>query len=274
MRALLVCSFVATLSVTVSSAPAEDPATSTSAGDLAAAVKRLAEAPNYAWTTELRVVNSSIPRMANGATTPTEGASERDGFTFINHKVGEAWQPAAKLGGHEVTRDPEGNWISWDEAFARLGTSGVANVRVKAAPSDPSHPAQHWNEVGTGRLAPVAELGQLLPKARHVVRTGDGLTFDLDVEDALAILPFYTPVARRPNGNAAPMPTGVAATVTLWLSGGLPERYVVRVEGKLIDRRGDNVSVSRTANVTISGIGTTKVDLPESAKQKLRNLAR
>jgi hypothetical protein len=47
------------------------------ADDLAAAVKKLAAAPNYSWTTTTEMANSQFPAM------PADGVAEKDGFSIV-----------------------------------------------------------------------------------------------------------------------------------------------------------------------------------------------
>jgi hypothetical protein len=73
---------------------------------------------------------------------------------------------------------------------------------------------------------------------------------------------------RRREGQEAPKIEGAKGSVKFWIKDGVLTKYETKVQGKVTagDREND---VDRTTTVEIKDAGTTKLEVPDEAKQKL-----
>src|SRR4051794_33343713 len=75
--------------------------------DIAAAAKKLGEQANYGWTTTVVVPEGS--RFRPG---PTEGKTEKDGFTHLKVSVGDSPTQAVLKGDKAAVTNADGGWQS------------------------------------------------------------------------------------------------------------------------------------------------------------------
>ena len=69
------------------------------------AAKKLGEKPNYSWKATVVVPEGSQFRPG-----PTEGKTEKDGFTYVMMSFGDNLTEAVLKGGKAVVTNQEGNW--------------------------------------------------------------------------------------------------------------------------------------------------------------------
>src|SRR2546422_10105935 len=75
------------------------------------AAKQLGEKPNYSWKATVVVPEGSQFRPG-----PTEGKTEKDGFTYVMMSFGDNLTEAVLKGGKAVVTNQEGNWETVSEA--------------------------------------------------------------------------------------------------------------------------------------------------------------
>jgi len=91
------------------------------------------------------------------------------------------------------------------------------------------------------------------------------LTGELKPEAAKEFLEFVAPAFQ---GQEPPKIADPEGSARFWIQDGMLKKYEFSAHGRII--RGDQESqASRTTQVEIKNIGTTKLDVPEAAKQKL-----
>src|SRR5262249_258208 len=100
--------------------------------DVTSATKKLAAAANYTWKTTVTVPDSSRFRAG-----PTEGKTEKDGFTHLTLRVGEATTEAAMKGKKAAATNRDGDWQSVEdmensEGPGRFLGRMVRNLKVPA----------------------------------------------------------------------------------------------------------------------------------------------
>lgn len=200
--------------------------------DITNAAKKLAEKPNYSWRTTV-----VVPESAQFKPGPTEGKTEKDGFTHLTMSFGDNTTQAVIKGDRAAVTNPDGGWrslaeLEGEEGPARFLARFIRNFKV---------PAAHATE--------------LAEATRDLKKEGDAFSGDLTETGAKAQFRFGT--VSNPKGS-----------VKFWLNDGALSKYEFKVQGK-VDFNGNEVDVDRTTTVEIKAVGETKVEVPEEAKKKL-----
>ena len=204
--------------------------------EVAAAIKKLGE-QSYSWTSTPKTEGSESARRQG----PIEGKTEKGGFTYLKGSVGEtSYEVASK--GDKMAVNYDGDWHS----AADLGDDSRALQRLKALKK------------------PVEEAESLAGKVTELKKDSDGVySGDLEAEAAKAL---FALLGRR--AAEAPSAKGSAK---FWVKDGQLTKYEFGVRGKITvggeDKR--EVDISRTTTVEIKDIGSTKISLPDDAKDKL-----
>ena len=208
--------------------------------DINAAAKKLGEAANYSWKTTVVVPEGS--RFRPG---PTEGKTEKDGFTHLTVSIGDSPMQAVLKGDKAAISNPDGGW----QSLAELETAeGPARFKAMAV--------RYFK-------GPVALAAELAAGAKELSKDGDAWSGELTEDAAKTLLTF----GRRPGGDG-PTVSDAKGSVKFWLKDGVLSKYEATVSGKVTFNENER-DVSRTMTTEIKDVGTTKVDVPEEAKKKL-----
>jgi hypothetical protein len=119
---------------------------------------------------------------------------------------------------------------------------------------------------------PAQEIDLMLNSGEKLKKNGDVISGDLP--DSLAKKLFEDSEKRSRKEEAADRKSvrkeakATHGNVTLWIKDNLVTKYEVRLIGK-IDVDGKETEVIRTRTIEIKDIGTTKIDVPQKARQKL-----
>ena len=208
------------------------------AAEVKAAAKKLAGKPSYSWT--------STPKSESGNTPgsgPTEGQTEKDGFTYVTFSIGNNDVELA-FKGDKAAIKREGEWQASDQLE---GDSAWIARRLKQF------------------KAPAAEAEDLLEKVEDL-KKGDNGVYTGDLTEA-GVKDLFSRLRRR---EAGPTPEGAKGWAKFWITDGVLSKYQYKVQGKLTvgeDKR--EMEINRTTTVEIKDVGTTKVKVPEEAKKKL-----
>lgn len=200
--------------------------------DITSAAGKLAEKANYSWKTTV-----VVPESAQFRPGPTEGKTEKDGFTHITMSFANNTTQAVLKGDKAAVTNPEGAWQSLAELDNNEG------------------PGRFLGRMLRNFKTPAAQAGELASAAKELKKDGDTYSGDLTEEGAKAQFRFGT--VSNPKGS-----------VKFWVKDGALSKYEFKVQGK-VDFNGNEVDVDRTTTVEIKDVGTTKVDVPEAAKKKL-----
>src|SRR2546425_10077965 len=73
--------------------------------DIIAAAKKLGGQANYSWKTTV-----AVPESAQFKPGPTEGQTEKDGFTHLTLSFGDNTTQVFMKGDKKVVNDPDGGW--------------------------------------------------------------------------------------------------------------------------------------------------------------------
>jgi len=200
--------------------------------DVIAAAKKLAEKSNYSWKTTV-----VVPESAQFKPGPTDGRTEKDGFTHVTMSFGDNQTQAAMKGDKAVVTNQDGDWQLASELEGGEGRGRFLGRMVR------------------NLKAPAAQAIELAGVTKELKKDGDVYSGDLTAEGAKAQFRFGTA-------------SGAKGSVKFWVKDGVLSKYEFKVTGK-VDFNGNEVDVDRATTTEIKDVGTTKVNVPEAAKKKL-----
>ena len=213
--------------------------------EVTAAAKKLGDAANYSWKTTV-----VVPESAQFKPGPTDGKTEKGGFTHIKSTFNDNEVQAVSKGEKTAfIRDGE-----WQVAGEGQGGGGGGGGRG-----------------GGGMLrntrVPAVQAAELAAGVKELKKEGDVISGDLTEEAAKALMRF-----RRGGGGGGggegPAISNAKGSVKFWVKDGVLTKYEFKLSGKM-DFNGNEIDRDQTSTVEIKDVGTTKVEVPEAAKQKL-----
>ena len=208
---------------------------------VATATRQLGDKPNYGWTTNIR----------DGGSNPVEhppivGKTDKSGLICLRFMNGGI-PSEVYMNGQKGTVGGPTVWRTFDEVAKSGGfAAGVVGM------------LRSWK-------TPVAEATDLLGKVKNVKEVDGVMSGELNADAAKPLLEFIAPTFQ---GQAPPKIADPEGSVKFWIQDGMLKKYELSIQGRVI--RGDQESqASRTTLVEVKNIGTTKLEVPEEAKQKL-----
>ena len=230
MKSLLVCS---TALLAASSLLAADK------DDVTAASKKLADADNYSWTTTVDTSSQFKPG-------PTHGKIEKGGFAWVEFSMRDNTVEAVLKGAKGAIKTEDG-WQSLEDAAKDTGGNNPGRfmaVRLR------------------NFKAPALEAEELAGKVKELAKGDEAYSGDLTQEGAKSLMTF----GRR--GGQAPEVSNAKGSAKFWIKDGAITKFQYKVTGT-ISRNGNDTDIDRTTTVEIKDVGTTKVTVPDEAKNKL-----
>ena len=200
--------------------------------EITAAAKKLGDKPNYSW--KATVV---VPDDAQFKPGPTEGKTEKNGFTLVTMSFGENTTQAVLKGDKAAVTNRDGEWQSVADLDSAEGRGRFLGRMVKNIKT------------------PAEQAAELAAATKNLKKDGDVYSSELTDEGAKA--QFRIAAASSAKGS-----------VKFWLKDGALTKYEFKLKGT-VDFNGNEVDVDRTTTVEIKDIGTTKVNVPEAAAKKL-----
>ena len=200
--------------------------------DVLAAAKKLGGEANYSWKTTV-----VVPESAQFKPGPTQGQTEKDGFTHLTLSFGDNTTQAVLKGDKAAVTNPEGGWQSLADLDNAEG------------------PGRFLGRMIRNFKVPAAQAAELATAAKELKKDGDVYSGDLTEDGAKAQFRFGT--VSNPKGS-----------VKFWVKDGALTKFEFKVTGK-VDFNGNEFDVDRTSTVEVKEVGTTKVNVPEEAKKKL-----
>ncbi len=200
--------------------------------DVMGAVKKLSDQANYSWKTTV-----VVPESAQFKPGPSEGQTEKDGFTHLTLSFGDNTTQAVMKGDKAVVTNPEGGW----QPLADLdNTEG---------------PGRFLGRIIRNFKVPAAQARELATFAKELKKDGDVYSGDLTEEGAKAQFRFGTV-------------SNAKGSVKFWVKDGALTKFEFKATGK-VDFNGNEFEVDRTWTIEVKDVGSTKVNVPEEAKKKL-----
>ncbi len=214
--------------------------------ELIAAVKNLADSPNYSWTTKVEGGFSA----GSG-----EGKTEKDGATSLAVTLGDdSYQVIIK--GDKAAAKGTGGWASLAELNrdAEEEGTGFSPERFLAAS------IEHFK-------TPAAQAKDVCDEIDEVQKSGDVFKADLKPETIKKLLSFLRrrAVAANPAQIEVKDPRG---TARFWVRDRVLAKMEVHLQGA-VKFNSNERTIDRTTITTIKDVGSTKVVVPEESREKL-----
>lgn len=207
--------------------------------DILGAAKKLGEKENYSWRSTV-----VVPEDAPFKPGPTEGKTEKDGYTTLSLSVGDNTIKAVLKAGKATATDQEGAWQTISEMENGEGMMPFLAMRLRAYKT----PAEQASEIVAGSVG--------------LKKDGDVYASDLTEEGAKKLL------AMRPSQGEGPKVSNAKGSVKFWVKDGALTKYETKVKATM-SFNGNDFDQDRTTTVEIKDVGTTKVSVPDEAKKKL-----
>jgi hypothetical protein len=216
--------------------------------DVKAAARKLADQSNYSWKTTVVVPEGGGGNRFRPG--PTEGRTEKDGYTFLSMTFGDNTSEAV-LKGDKGAAKMEGEWQSLSE-LAGDGQPGPGTFMARRL---------------RNYKTPAAEAEDLAGKTKDLKKDGDMYSGELTEDGAKSLLTFG---GRRQGtgGQGPPEPKNAKGSVKFWLKDGQLAKCEYKVSGT-INFGGEDRDIERTTTIEIKDVGKTKIEVPEDAKKKL-----
>ena len=212
--------------------------------EISSAAKKLAQADNYSWKTTVESPGGNNRFRAG----PTDGKTEKDGYTVLTMTRGDNTSHAVLKGSQGALKAPDGDWQSLADAEKDDGGGGFNAARFMAM-------------MLRNYKTPAAEVESLAAKTKELKLSDDAYSGDLTEEGAKSLLSFG-------RGGNGPEVSEAKGSVKIWLKDGAVAKYQYNVQGH-VEFNGNGRDVNRTTTTEIKDVGTTKVEVPEEAKKKI-----
>ena len=203
------------------------------------AAKKLGEKSNYSWKTTV-----VVPESAQFKPGPTEGKTEKDGFTCVKMSFGGNTTELVKKGEKVAFTNRDGDW------------------QTPADVENDQGPARFMAGMARNFKAPTAQAAEVAGATKELKKEGDVYAGDLTEQGAKDLMRF-----RRGGGNG-PEIKDAKGSAKFWVKDGVLSKYEYKVTGSM-NFNGNDIDVDRATTVEIKDIGSTKVEVPEGAKKKL-----
>jgi hypothetical protein len=206
--------------------------------DVISAAKKLGDQTNYSWK-----VTVVVPEDAQFKPGPTDGKTEKDGFTHVKMTFFDNPVQIVLKGTKGAFTDQDGAWQSAADAEKSEGPGQFMGLMVR------------------NFQTPAVEAAELAGFVKELKKDGDVYSGDLTEEGAKAKLIF-----RRGGGDATVAnPKG---SVKFWVKDGTLTKYEFKLKGT-VTWNGNDFDNDRDTTVEIKDVGTTKLEVPDEAKKKL-----
>ena len=207
------------------------------------AAKKLADQKNYSWKTTVDA--GANARWRPG---PTEGKTEKDGFTMVSVTFGDNTTDAIIKGDKAIISTDDG-WKTAEEMSEGGGQPG---------------PGRFMARMFQGYKTPAMQAEEIAGKTKDLKETDGVWKGDFTEEGAKQLLSF----GRRGGGGAGPEIANAKGWIKFWIKDGVLTKYEFNVQGEMSFNDND-MKIDRTTTTEIKDIGTTKIAVPDPAKKKL-----
>lgn len=218
---------------------------------LKGAIEKLAKGSNYTWTTTFKFPDSPFHPG------PLTGQIDGSGYLLVDQNVGNADFEAVVKDGLGILKLPVG-WLSAQEI-------------LDGNPPGAIGPAMLMSQVLFTVRKPDIEAAELLKMGAVFTRDDKGVITEQLSENAAVTL-IRNGITGRPNPKAPPLKQA-SGNVKFWLNEGSIEKYEINLQAQMMPSAHNNaVDFKPTTTVEITKVGTTKVQVPKAALEKLAAL--
>jgi hypothetical protein len=215
--------------------------------DVVSAATALGSQESYSWKTTVDAGNNA--RFRPG---PTEGKTEKDGYTALSMTFNDNTAEAIFKGTNAAIKTADNGWQTTADATQDNG--GGFN------------PAMFIARMIKNYKTPAVEAASLAAQAQELKADTNGISGDLTEASAKAMLTF-----RRGgnNGGDGPTVTNPKGSVTFWIADGKLVKYQTHISGT-VSFNGNDRDVDRTTTTEIKDVNATKIEMPDDAKKILQ----
>jgi hypothetical protein len=215
--------------------------------ELLKAAKALSDKPNYTWRTTV-----VVPEDAQFKPGPTDGKIEKGGAMVVSTTGFQGnIQQTVKQGEKIALTNRDGGWDSIADVEAN--TEGFGRFRANMA---------------RNLMAPADDVADMVKDIKELKKEGDLYSGDFTGEGAKSMMSFGG--RRRGGGDqGGPNVPSAKASAKFWVKDGVLAKMEVKVDGS-IEFNGNEMEIVRTSTTEIKDVGSTKVEIPEGAKAKLK----
>jgi hypothetical protein len=208
--------------------------------DVIAAAKKLGQESNYSWKTVV-----VVPDGARFHPGPSEGKTEKDGFTKVTGTFRDNPWSLVRKGEKVALSNPDGGWDSLADLEKEEG------------------PARFRGMMARNLKVPAVQATDLVATTQDLKKDGDVYSGAMTEAGAKSLLTF-----RPRDGGEGPTVTNATGSAKFWLKDGALAKYEFKVKGT-VNINGDDIQNDRTTTVEIKDVGSTKIEVPDEAKKKL-----
>jgi hypothetical protein len=233
------------------------------ADDVNAAAKKLADAPNYSWTTTNQNNGGGGGGRGGFGMGPVNGKTEKGGYTLTSRTGQNGELQTLRKGEQFATQNfQSGEWMSAEEMREQFANFGGGRGGGGGQGGGGRGGRGGGFGFGANAMNPAEEVMALV-EAAHDLKSADGAIMgSLSSEAVAQRLTFGG------RGGGGQGPQNASGTVKFWLKDGAISKYELNVKGTVQGRNGE-VQIDRTTTTEIKDVGTTKVSPPEAAVKKL-----
>jgi len=233
--------------------------------DVAAAVKKLADAPNYSWTTTMEIANSQFPAM------PSEGVADKFGFSIVTRSFNGNTSQTVRKGEEVVMQNRDGDWVTMEEMRAQFGGGNRGGGQGGQGTQGGGNRGGSGRGFGGGLFGgggnlPAVTAAHFATGLKNLKVDGDVITGTASGDEASALLAM--PGGRGGQGQG---PRYSLVEVKFWVKAGALVKYSVHSVGKFNTPDGEEREMDSTTTTEIKEVGTTKVEVPADAKKKFKS---
>lgn len=210
--------------------------------DITSAAQKLSDSSNYSWETTVVVPANS--RFKPG---PTDGKVQ-GGMTDVKMSMRDNHTEFIINGTNAVITDPDDG--TWEKLGDMDTSSGIGRFLVPMI--------QNYK-------APAAQVTDLLADAQSLQQSGTSYSGTLTEDGVKKLLTF----GRGRRGGNGPSVSNASGTLTFWVDGGQLTKFEYHLKGTR-SFNGNDYPVDMDTTVTISAVGTTKIDVPDDAKKLMQ----
>lgn len=214
--------------------------------DVTKAAAALGNETNYTWQATVEV-----PADSQFKPGPTDGKTEKDGYTTLSFEFGDNSTEAVTKGTNGAVKTDDG-WKSLAEAMKDDGGGGF-------------NPTMFIARMVQNYKVPAIEAVSLANAAKELKQDTNLISGDLTEAGAKELLTFR----RRGNGDGGPTVTNPKGSVKFWLKDGQLVKYQYHVQGT-VSFNGNDRDVDRTTTVAIKDVNATKIEVADDAKAKMQ----
>ena len=216
--------------------------------DLKAAAQKLSDASSYSWKTTIQAAGGNNNRGGG----PSEGKTEKDGYTMVTMTFGENTTIGLRKGEKVVVKTEDG-WKTQEELASGGGRNPGRFIGMAT------------------RNLPAKTVEDLAGDVTALTTTPDGFAGQLTEDGAKKAMTFRGGRRGGANANANANPPQISdakGDVKFMTKDGVLTGYELHVTGKM-SFNGNDRDIDRTTKVEFSEVGSTKIEVPDEAKKKI-----